>query len=162
MIVGILSDTHGRTDATKAGVRLLVEKGAEFLIHCGDVGSDGVLDQLTGIPSAFVFGNVDFDRRELAKYAELLGIRCLGSLGELELGGKRFAVTHGDDSMLVRRVLDAQQHDYLLVGHTHVRKDSRARRTRIINPGALYRAATKTVAVLDISRDQLTFLPVEL
>ena len=65
MIVGILSDTHDRIDATAAAVKTLTANGAEFLIHCGDVGSDPILDQLAGIPSAFVWGNNDFDRRGL-------------------------------------------------------------------------------------------------
>ena len=40
-------------------------------------------------------------------------------------------------SRLVRRVLDEQEHDYLLVGHTHVKEDRRVGRVRMINPGAL-------------------------
>ena len=38
--------------------------------------------------------------------------------------------------------------------------DSRQGRVRVINPGALYRAARKTVAVLDTVADDLRFLVV--
>jgi predicted phosphodiesterase len=53
----------------------------------------------------------------------------------------------------------AQEHDYLLQGHTHVRLDECVGRTRIINPGALHRAAVKTVVTLDTRADRL--LPFE-
>jgi putative phosphoesterase len=160
MIVGILSDTHDRVDAMAAAMDLLRKGGAEFYVHCGDVGSERVLDHLAGVPSAFVFGNTDWDRAALQRYAQGLGVACHASLAELDLGGKRFAVTHGDDFRLKQRILSEQRHDYLLQGHTHVRMDQRVGRTRVINPGALHRARERTVALLDTETDRLTFLVV--
>jgi uncharacterized protein len=155
VLVGILSDTHDRLETTIAGLEALRAAGASFYIHCGDVGSQMILDQLAGLKVALVWGNNDWDRRGLTRYAEQLGIQVLPNLGELELEGKRFAVTHGDDARLVRKVLDEQQHDYLLVGHSHVAADKRMGRVRVINPGALHRAASKSVALLDPSSDSL-------
>src|SRR5689334_21230016 len=146
MLLGILSDTHGRLDATKAAIAALQTAGAEYFLHCGDVGGEEILDQLAGLPAAFVWGNNDYERRELAAYAERIGVRCLNTFGELDLDGKRIAVTHGDDARLVKQLLARQSHDYLLVGHTHVARDQRVGALRVINPGALYRAARKTVA----------------
>ena len=160
MIIGLLSDTHDRVDAMAAGVRLLREAGAEHYLHCGDVGSELVLDHLAGLPAAFVFGNTDWDRMDLQRYAERLGIACYGNFGELELDGKRFALLHGDDARLRQRLLAEQRFDYLLQGHTHVAADQRVGRTRIINPGALHRAKVKTVALLDTQGDALRFLTV--
>jgi hypothetical protein len=37
-------------------------------------------------------------------------------------------------------------------------RDERFGRTRIINPGALFRASEKTVALLDTEADQLDYL----
>ena len=162
MIVGILSDTHDRAGATAAAVELLRKGGAEFFIHCGDVGSEHILDDLAGLRAAFVWGNNDWDRLSLQRYAQDLGLICYGSFGELELGGKKFAVMHGDDVRLRQRVLDEQRHDYLLQGHTHVRSDQRVGRVRCINPGALHRARQKSVALLDTDTDALTFLPVDI
>ena len=48
MIVGILSDTHDRVAAAAAAIERLRQHGAEYFIHCGDVGSERVLDQLAG------------------------------------------------------------------------------------------------------------------
>ena len=161
MIVGILSDTHGRADAMKAAVQLLTERGAQYLFHCGDVGSTAVLDHLAGLRAGFVWGNNDWEREELQSYARLLGVTCFGSLGEPELGGKKFAVMHGDDFHLRGRLLKEQRHDYLLQGHTHVRRDERIGTVRCINPGALYRAREKTVALLDTVIDEITWLTVD-
>jgi len=128
------------------------------LIHCGDVGSETILDHLAGTPAAFVWGNNDFDRRGLQQYAEELGIQCLGNVGELELAGKRIAVLHGDDERTKQRLLAEQRFDYLLQGHTHIPADTRVGKTRCINPGALHRAREKTVAILDTEKDVLSFL----
>jgi putative phosphoesterase len=162
MLLGILSDTHNRLDAMKAAVKLLRGAGAEYLIHCGDVGTEQIIDQLTGIPSALVWGNNDFDRPQLARYAESVGVKCLDRFGELTLDGKHIAVTHGDDHVLMKRLTLSQSHDYVLSGHTHVKSDRREKSTRLINPGALYRASVKTVATLDLLRDELKFLMVSL
>ncbi|HEY7088521.1 MAG TPA: YfcE family phosphodiesterase [Tepidisphaeraceae bacterium] len=158
VLVGILSDTHDRLETTIAGLEALRSAGAGFYIHCGDVGSEMILDQLAGLKAALVWGNNDWDRRGLSRYAEHLGIQVLPSLGELELQRKRFAIMHGDDGKLVRKVLDGQEHDYLLLGHSHVASDKKFGRVRVINPGALHRAATKSVALLDPAADQLRYI----
>ena len=160
MLVGILSDTHDRADAASAGIRLLKSRGAQYLIHCGDVGSERVLDHLAGLRAAFVFGNCDYDLRGLQRYAAGIGLTCLGAFGEIELDGKRFAVMHGDDFVLKRRLLAEQRHDYLLQGHTHHARDERVGRVRVINPGALHRARPKTVALLDTATEALSFIEV--
>ena len=160
MLIGILSDTHDRVDAMAAAMELLRGRRAEFFVHCGDVGSERVIDHLAGVPAAFVFGNTDWDRGTLSRYAQKLGVACYGSYADLELGGKRLAVIHGDDFKLKQRLLAEQRHDYLLQGHTHARADERVGKVRLINPGALHRAREKTVAVLDTTTDRLTFLTV--
>jgi predicted phosphodiesterase len=124
------------------------------------VGGENVLDALAGHPSMFVFGNNDWDRRPLADYAKQIGVTCGDEQGKLSFENKLAVVTHGDDSRIVNRVLESQLVDYLFLGHTHKTLDTRHGRVRIINPGALYRAAQKTVALLDTQSDVLTFIPV--
>ena len=160
MLIGILSDTHDRPDAMAAGMAVLREHGAEMFIHCGDVGGHKVLDLLAGVNGLFVWGNTDFDQANLSRYAANLGIDCRGDFAELQLDGKRIAVTHGHDHQIMRRILAGMSYDYLLHGHTHVASDTRAGRLRVINPGALYRASRKSVALLDLQRDFLQHLPV--
>jgi putative phosphoesterase len=166
VIVGLLSDTHGQVAAAAAGVRLLLAHGAEHLVHCGDVGdgADGraVLDAMAGTPAVFVYGNNDFDEDDLARHADHLGIVCGGHRAELTLAGRRAVVTHGDDVKVVRKARADAGVDYVFVGHTHVQVDRRDGRVRTINPGALYRASVKSVAVLDTETDELRFLPVSI
>jgi putative phosphoesterase len=160
MLLGILSDTHDRVAAAAAGIAALKAAGAESFLHCGDVGGEGVLDLLAGLPVAFVWGNTDWDRAALQRYAQDLGLECFGGFGEIERGGKLIAITHGDDARAVRRVLDGQRHDYLFLGHSHVKADERVGRVRVINPGALHRAREKTVATLDTTSDVLRFITI--
>jgi uncharacterized protein len=56
MVVGVISDTHGllRPEAVEA------LRGSRLIIHAGDVGGPGILDQLAHIaPVHAVRGNVD-------------------------------------------------------------------------------------------------------
>ncbi|HEY1628897.1 MAG TPA: metallophosphoesterase family protein, partial [Tepidisphaeraceae bacterium] len=75
MNIGILSDTHDRLDNMLAAMQLLRDGGAEFFIHCGDVGGERILDQLAGFPAALVWGNNDWDQAELSRYAESRSIQ---------------------------------------------------------------------------------------
>lgn len=161
-LLGVLGDTHGRADACRKGVELLESLGCGHLVHTGDVG-DGemgraVLDQLAGTNCRFVWGNNDWDADTLASYAADLGLTLLPPFGTFELSGITIAVAHGDDLRRLRKLLaDARAGaagvpDLLLTGHSHLAHDERAGATRWVNPGALFRAATKTVATVDLSR----------
>jgi putative phosphoesterase len=160
VIIGILSDTHDRLDAMAAGLALLKQKGATFFIHCGDIGAEPMIDLLVGEPAVFVWGNCDWDRRGLERYAYEVGVDCRGVMADLVLDDKRIAVVHGDDARAKHALLESQRFDYLLQGHTHLVSDERIGKTRVINPGALHRAKVKTVATLDLSTDELVIHPV--
>ena len=161
MLLGILSDSHDNAPSLAGAVALLQQRGAEFFIHCGDVCSPSMLDHLAGLPSAFVWGNCDADRLGLQRYGQSLNVQCYGRVGELTLAEKRIAFTHGDDALLRDRLLADQQHDYVLQGHTHIQRDIYVGKTRHINPGALQRAAVKSVALLDLTKNILEFLTIE-
>jgi predicted phosphodiesterase len=67
---------------------------------------------------------------------------------------------HGHEEARMHEALAARPR-YLCHGHTHRQADYRQGPTRIINPGALFRAATYTVALLDTVSDRLTFYEVD-
>jgi putative phosphoesterase len=156
VIIGLLSDTHDKLLAAQAAVKSLKANGAQYLLHAGDIGGETIIDLLTGGPATFVWGNNDVRCTSLAEYARDVGVTCLDAYGELELDGKKIALIHGDHDKAVRRILEEQQHDYLITGHTHVPHDRRVGRVRWINPGAMHRAGVKTVALLDTTTDVLT------
>jgi putative phosphoesterase len=158
--IGLLSDSHGRAAVTRRAVERLVEAGAERLVHLGDVETVEVIDALlVGVPAHLVFGNVDWDHESLARYAHRVGVDVQHPAGRLELDGRVVIFTHGDRTALMQDAV-REQADYLCHGHTHLQRDERVGETRVINPGALNRAAAYSVATLDISRDELTFYPV--
>jgi putative phosphoesterase len=161
MRLGILSDTHDKSERTRHAVEMLVQAGAELLVHCGDFTSPALLAVCSVLPCYFVFGNNDSDSVSgLRRVAGEVGAVCLEWGGVIELGGKRIGVTHGHMRIEVKRVL-AQGPDYLLSGHSHFADDFRDGAVRRINPGALHRAEEYTVALLDLDRDELEFLRVE-
>ena len=160
MRIGVLSDSHGRADMTARAVALLDRAGVDVLIHLGDVGGERVIDDLAGRPARLVFGNCDFDHKVLGRYAEHLGLINDHPAGRLIDGEKTVAFTHGHLEREMRRLL-AEKPDYLLHGHSHEVRDERLDGTRIVNPGALFRARRYTVVVLDVQRDSVEFLEIE-
>lgn len=159
MRIGILSDTHDQVQRTKSAVAMLVEGGAETLIHCGDLTIADVVDECSVLPCYFVFGNCDHDRESLRQAINRVGGTCLERGGLISLGGRRLAVTHGDLDRELRR-LAALEPDYLFSGHTHVASDVQKGPTRWINPGALHRASVWTVALLDIASKHVGLLTI--
>ncbi len=168
MILGILSDTHGHARRTAAAVRLLQQLGAEAFVHCGDVGSPDVLDELAGRRAWVVLGNTDWEEMDLAAYGAALG-SVVGQTVPLrfELAGHGLAVFHGHEPQFAALLddtpataayrADLQACEYILHGHRHVASDVRLGPWRLINPGALYRASVHTVATLDLDTDELQF-----
>ena len=159
MLIGILSDTHDQVQRTRSAVAMLVEGGAEVLIHCGDMTVPDVVQECSALPCYFVFGNCDYDRENLRLAINRVGGTCLDRGGLISLGGCRVAVTHGDSHQELRR-LAALEPDYLFSGHTHVASDVQKGPTRWINPGALHRASTWTVALLDNACKRVIMLPI--
>jgi putative phosphoesterase len=139
-------------------VSLLIAEGAETLIHCGDLTGPEIVHECGRLPGYYVFGNNDFDEEGLRRAMADVGGVCLERSGELTLHGCRIAVTHGDSSRIVRTLVEGAP-DYLFFGHSHLACDEQHGPTRWINPGALHRAATWTVAVLDLATGSLQFHP---
>jgi putative phosphoesterase len=160
MRIGILSDTHDQVARTMSAVALLIAEGAEMLFHCGDLTGPEVVAACGRLPSCYVFGNNDFDEDRLRRAMAKVGGICLGRGDVLVLEGRRVAMTHGDCPSETRR-LRALEPDYLLFGHSHRPTDERDGATRRINPGALHRAAARTVAVLDLATDSLFWFNVD-
>lgn len=166
MKIGILSDTHGNSGRTKTAASLLLQHGAEIFIHCGDIGAESVLTELltilspAQIPLHAVLGNVDYPDDVFDGWSKPGEFEIQGRFAELTLDGKRIAIIHGDDNQRLWSVEASGDYDYIFTGHTHVREDRRAGKTRIVNPGAIYRANSLSVAVLDLATEELRYLEI--
>jgi putative phosphoesterase len=165
--IGLLADSHGRVEITRRAGLLLLEEGAQLLLHLGDLGSAEVLAALAGLgeagraapPVRVVFGNIDQDPIGLRRKALALGISVDDPVGELVAAGKRLVFLHGHRRDHLRAALLLSP-DYLCHGHTHRPRDERLGATRFINPGALFRARSHTVGLLDLKQDWLKLLEV--
>ena len=165
--IGLLSDSHGQSSTTRRGVDLLLARGAQLLIHLGDIGTAQVIDALAvespahgdRVETHLVFGNTDWDTAALGTYAQELGLFVDHPTGRITVETGELVYCHGHEPKLVSSAL-AQKVKYLCHGHTHEASDTHRGRTRVINPGSLYRAHTYSVAVLDTARDRVAFYSV--
>lgn len=160
MIVGILSDSHGRSETVRVALQTLDQAGATVLFHCGDIGDQDVFEHFVGRQCHFVWGNTDDPSDGLNTFLATVGLRCQPGPLFVEIAGKRIALCHGHERQFLR-LCERPESDYLFHGHTHVRADHRESGCRIINPGALYRTREKSVATLDLDRDTLTTIAIQ-
>jgi uncharacterized protein len=157
MRIGILSDSHGHDAIVAEALRLFDALGVELVVHCGDVGGMGVLDQLAGRRCGLVWGNMDTPDSGVRRYLESVGLSVPATPPlRLALDGKVALVFHGHERGFAAAVR-APDVDYILHGHTHRARDERIGRVRVINPGALQRANPRTVATLDTATDAVQF-----
>jgi hypothetical protein len=160
MRIGVVSDTHGHMEFTRAAVRLLEQHEVELVLHCGDIGSAAVIPLFDRWPTHFVFGNVDYDRGTLRAAIEAAGQTCHDRFGQLELAGKKIAFLHSDDGQLFRQTIASGEWDLVCYGHTHQAEQHLAAQTLVLNPGALYRANPRSFAVVELPELEVTSVPV--
>jgi uncharacterized protein len=123
-LVGLISDTHGlvRPDVHAALA------GVELILHAGDVGGDGILDELQLIaPVHAVFGNTDPP-----------GNPRLADAIEMTIGDVRVHVSHGHEvgTPTPAKLLARYGADVIVFGHTHKQLLTNAEGRWVINPGA--------------------------
>lgn len=159
MRIGIVSDTHGHVINARAAVRMLESLQVEQVIHCGDVGGDDIVGQFGAWPTHFVYGNVD-DPRRLRAAVEAAGQHFYDALGRLELAGRQIAFLHGDDGPLLRQTISGGKYALVCHGHTHVAQQQRQGPTLVLNPGALYRAARHSIAMVELPAVEATIVTI--
>lgn len=134
MLIGLISDTHGYLDPAVADIF----RGADLILHAGDVGSLAVIDQLSTIaPVRAVRGNID-EGAEAGK---------LPLIDEFEIEGLKFHLVH----QLNLRALPAA--DVVVFGHSHRTHTSEVDGRLLVNPGAAGRRGFHrvfTIGFIDI------------
>ncbi len=125
--VGVVADTHGLFDPVL--VRHL--RGVDRIIHAGDIGDIGVIEQLRRIaPVTAVSGNVD--RGQAGRFP----VETM-----IELAGYRIAVRHivyegGRVRRDARHFLERTRPDICIFGHTHKPSIEQAGPLLLFNPGS--------------------------
>ena len=128
----MLADTHAPRRWRSCPPRVAEHlRGADLILHAGDVCTAAVLDELAGYaPVTAVAGNND--GRDVADWGA-------GQTAELELAGLRVAMIHdsgpatGRIARMRRRFPGAQ---LVVFGHSHIPLDESAAGLRIFNPGS--------------------------
>lgn len=159
-MIALISDTHENEEAIKKAVAVIRQRKPELVIHLGDIISPAMLDHFQGLRMTFLFGNNDGERAGLAKKAKALGFE--GPVDELENvhKSKKLYACHGTDKERLDQRIFYGGYDYVLTGHTHLKRDEKVKQTRVINPGALFRCAPYTVAFLDVEKDSVEFVEI--
>ena len=152
MLLGVVSDTHGNVRNARAAAHLLASLEVGAVLHCGDVGTTDVPPVFAPWPTHYVVGNCDEGYElELQNAALAAGGTWHGLQAELELAGRRIAVTHGHERKLLYRLATCGEYDLVCSGHTHIAAERREGRTLVLNPGALHRASPYTIAVVNLA-----------
>ncbi len=123
-LVGLISDTHG---LLRPRVHEALE-GVALILHAGDVGGSGILDELRLIaPVRAVFGNTD-----------PAGDPELSAEITMNVEGLSVHVSHGHEcgSPTPERLADRYDADVVVYGHTHRPLVTKLGGRLFVNPGA--------------------------
>lgn len=126
MKIGLISDTHGLLRAEV----FEVFAGVDHILHAGDVGPAGLLDELEAIaPVTAVWGNTDgWDVR-----------KRVTEIATVDLDGVSVVVLHGMQlrAATAEKAAEAYPHASLVVfGHSHRPEIVRIGGTLAVNPGS--------------------------
>ncbi|MDP6542502.1 MAG: YfcE family phosphodiesterase [Phycisphaerae bacterium] len=167
MLIGLLSDSHANALRLENAVALLIEHGAEVLVHCGDIVAADQLAILAyrGADVYLVAGNMDRRPEKLAEEARGFSVNFAADFLEVPLGdGRHLIALHGDNQQLLNEFITGRQFPYICHGHTHRTANKTYGPVRVICPGALdgpRKPKYPTVAILDTDSDTVKFIEVD-
>jgi putative phosphoesterase len=147
MNIGIISDIHGYPVNFKKAIELL--KDCEMILCAGDVlyhgprnpilegyNPQGLIEEIgkASIPILFARGNCDAD-------VDLMVLKqpIMSEYIFYEKDGVRFIVLHGhnEDESRIKEIAALYKADFIISGHTHIRKLESFEGTVFINPGSI-------------------------
>lgn len=152
MKLGIVSDSHGDTNALDAMLARPEAQAVEGWLFAGDIAGDAdYLAMVTQLPVAKVAGNNDWP------YTTLKDVILT------EAGGHRILLTHGhlygvpfSMDNLVRAAAE-QGADIVVYGHTHVADIEKMGGVTVLNPGSIARprdGAKGSFLIMDLEPDK--------
>ncbi len=123
--IGILSDTHRRTDLQEQVIAKLKAEGAQYLLHLGDLELEENLASLknSGLPYAAVFGNNDIALRGLEAEYKISKEPYYLKIKDIKIKMMHIPYYMSSDS------------DIVLFGHLHKFSVEYRNETLFLNPG---------------------------
>ena len=155
MNVCIVSDSHDRADALAQAVREAKARGAEAVLHCGDlIGAQSLKPALAvGLPVHLIHGNNVGDPQALHRLVRASDGRLHyhGADARIELGGRRIFLVHYDD--YGHAMACTGDWDLVCCGHSHraeVRSvmNVKGAATWLVNPGTVAGLAAPSTWVM--------------
>jgi len=139
MKIAILSDSHDHIPNLREAVWLSNQRGCAMLIHCGDLISPFMLEELANFAGAvhMVYGNNAGDQHLISSHCgnRFPTLTHHGVLGAVEAGGLKIAITHYPQ--MARGLATSGQFDVVCCGHNHLRRVEEIGRALLLNPGEL-------------------------
>jgi putative phosphoesterase len=155
MKICIVSDSHDRADALAKAVHEARAKGAEAVIHCGDlIGAQTIKPALAaGLPVHAIHGNNVGDAQAMHNQSRMSGGRLhyYGPDAKLELGGRRIFVVHYDHYGYAFACTG--DWDLVCCGHSHKAEARQVANAKggtswLVNPGTVAGLAAPATWVL--------------
>jgi len=125
MKIGIISDTHKKVKRAKAAIDMLIQNGAEFIIHAGDIVEKEILDLLEACGKKYiaVYGNND---THLVTYHNKYNL--VQEPYYFKLANTKFKLMHLPFYM-------SHDAEVIIFGHTHIFEVEFVKGTLFLNPG---------------------------
>jgi putative phosphoesterase len=148
MKIGVISDTHGFLDPKVSELFA----GVSHILHGGDIGADGVIDQLQDIaPVTAVLGNTDVGLGLNHRETEVV-----------ELAGRKFVLHHIVNPYApperVQAIIERDCPAAVIFGHTHHAFSKTIWRVLFVNPGYAGKpkhGAERKVAILHCDENEI-------
>lgn len=164
--VGIVADTHDRIQVIDIIVKRFNDEGVDLVLHAGDYIAPFAVLRFKPLKAKFlgVLGNNDGDHNLLKRRFEEIGAQLYGRFAELNIGGLRAALIHGEDEALLRALINSGYYDIVVHGHTHKAEIYNVGKTLVINPGEAcgYLTGRATVALLDVEKRSAELIEVNI
>ncbi len=163
MRIAIISDTHDQVANLRAAVKYCNAFNVQLLIHCGDLISPFMLDELAAFAGAvhLIYGNNVGDQHLISQACGVRfpGITHHGILGAVEAGGIKIAFNHYPQ--LARGIASQGIFDVVCCGHNHCYNVEQIGNTLLINPGdmlgkenqpsfAIFDSSSRTVEKVEV------------
>jgi len=139
MLIAVLSDTHDQIRNLRLAVDLANERGAMIMIHCGDLISPFMLEELDRFAGVvhLVYGNNVGDVHLISSSCghKFPNITHHGNMGMIEADGLKIAFTHYPQ--MARGLAARGDFDVVCCGHNHRYQVEKIGRTLLVNPGEM-------------------------
>jgi len=138
MLIGLISDTHDNLPAVERAVKRLNLEKVDLVLHAGDYCSPFVIAKFKALNCKLigVFGNNDGDHELLRKrFSETSNCEIRGLFAEVNAGGFKIALVHGDETELLDSLVNCGGFDAVVHGHAHLTGDKSKGRPLLVSPG---------------------------